>query len=427
VAPLKTLFGEEAHLLRDTDFQLLLLANLTAPLGVAVMAAILESLIDPLGATPGNIGLMMSAFTAPAIVMIVIAGVLADRIGRKPVLVYSLLLFGTTGSAIAFTTDFRVALALRVVQGTAWGGLIPIIITSIGDMYDGTTEAAGQGFRFTGSGVSSAVSPVFAGVLVVIAWQFPFLLYALALPIAALVHRYFTEPSDAVGETSQSTRAYVSEMFSLVRRRRVLMYVVARALGTMVWIAFLTYNSLIVVRLLGGTSVQAGVLAGIGSVCFATAAGQAGRITSFYDSRLAPLIVANVCLGGGFLVVLYAPGLAVASVGIATLGLGFGVVLSLYRSLLTGVAPETLRAGIVSVAESGGRVMDTVTPLAMGALITFMTPALGFTGAMRFAGIGTAVVGGVGGIVCLLIASRSPAVDVEAWDDGAVTHPSDDG
>lgn len=426
MAPLKALFGEEADLLRETDFQLLLLANLTAPLGVSVMAAILESLIDPLGTTPGNIGLMMSAFTAPAIVMIVVAGMLADRIGRKRVLVYSLVLFGATGSAIAFTTDFRIALGLRVVQGTAWGGLIPIIITSIGDIYDGTKEAAGQGFRFTGSGVSSAISPAIAGVLVAIAWQFPFLLYAVAIPIAALVHRYFTEPTDTVDGSSQSAGAYVREMLSLVRRRRVLMFVVARSLGTMVWIAFLTYNSLIVVRLLGGTPVQAGLLAGIGSVSFATAASQAGRITSFYDSRLVPLVVANLCLGGGFLVVLYAPGFAVAGVGIATLGLGFGVVLSLYRSLLTGVAPETLRAGLISVAESGGRVMDTATPLAMGALITTLAPTLGFASAMRIAGIGTAVVGGLGGVVCLLVASRSPAVDADAGPEDLGAQSADD-
>jgi hypothetical protein len=125
-------------------------------------------------------------------------------------------------------------------------------------------------------------------------------------------------------------------------------------------------------------------------------------------------------------VVLYAPGIVVAGVGIAILGLGFGVVLSLYRSLLTGVAPETLRAGLVSVAESGGRIMDTATPLAMGALITLLTPTLGFTGAMRLAGAGTAVVGGLGGVVCLLVASRAPAVDIDGGDDMGAQPAEDD-
>lgn len=408
---LKALFGEHAGVLRETDFQLLLLANLTAPLGVAVMAAILDSLIDPLGATPGTIGLMMSAFTSPAIIMIVVAGVIADRIGRKKVLVASLLVFGLTGASIGLTTDFRVALALRFIQGTAWGGLIPIIITSIGDVYEGTKEATAQGFRFTGSGVSSAITPLLAGLLVAVAWQFPFAMYAVSIPIAVLVHRYFTEPTDLDNDfPERSAHEYVDALAGLIRKRRVLMYVIARGLGTMVWIGFLTYNSLIVVRLIGGSPVHAGLLAGVGSVCFATAASQAGRITSFYNSRLYPLLAANVCLGGGFIVVLFAPGIAVAGVGIATLGLGFGVVLSLYRSMLTEVAPESLRAGLISVAESSGRLMDTFTPLAMSAFITFATPVIGLPESPRVAGLGIALVGGFGGVTCLLVASKSPAV-----------------
>ncbi|MEF8869616.1 MAG: MFS transporter, partial [Haloarculaceae archaeon] len=199
MAPLESLFGDDAAVLRDADFQTLLLANVLPPLGAALLSPILDSLIDPFGTSAADIGLLVSFFTAPAIVVIPVAGAISDRYGRKPVLVAALVLFGVAGSAIAFTTEYRVALALRTLQGVAFGGLTPIIITSLGDIYEGTAEATAQGIRFTGSGLTQTVFPLLSGSLVAVAWQYPFLIYAIALPVAAVVALRFEEPTTAGG------------------------------------------------------------------------------------------------------------------------------------------------------------------------------------------------------------------------------------
>jgi len=158
---------------------------------------VLGSLVEPLGASTANIGLMMSAFTAPSIFVIPIAGVISDRYGRRPVLIFGLCWFGLTGTAIAFVVStFGAARALRALQGIGFAALTPIIITSLGDLYAGTKEATAQGLRFTGSGLSQTAFPLAAGVLVGVAWQYPFLLYAVAFPIAAVVYVYFEEPLD---------------------------------------------------------------------------------------------------------------------------------------------------------------------------------------------------------------------------------------
>jgi len=115
---------------------------------------------------------------------------------------------------------------------------------------------------------------------------------------------------------------------------------------------------------------------------------------------------------------LVAPGLLVASIGIVILGTGFGVALSIYRSLVTGLAPQSLRGGLVSLSEGAGRVMDTVTPIAMGGIIAIVTPIAGFSPAVQLSGLSAAVVGVGGGIFCLFVASFSPQVPVEKYDTG---------
>ncbi|MEF8906933.1 MAG: MFS transporter, partial [Haloarculaceae archaeon] len=175
---LASLLGDDAAVLGDRNFQLLLLSNVPPVIGTALLSPVLDSLVEPFGTTQTDIGLLISVFTAPGILVVPLAGALADRYGRKPVLVAALVLFGLAGTAIAFTTDFRVALGLRLLQGVGFAGILPTLITSIGDFYSGSREATAQGLRFTVSGLSQAAFPLLAGVLVATAWQYPFLLFA---------------------------------------------------------------------------------------------------------------------------------------------------------------------------------------------------------------------------------------------------------
>lgn len=381
-------------------------------LGTAVLSPALDSLIEPFGTSPANIGLMVSFFTAPAILIIPLAGILADRYGRKPILVFSLLIFGSAGAAIAATTDFRIALALRLLQGVGFGGINPIIITSIGDIYSGTEEATGQGLRFTVSGLSATVFPPIAGLLVIIAWQYPFMLYIIALPVALVVHFWMDEPAEnphpvESDSEEEERKSYTRSLVGLLRQPQVISMVIARSLPVVIWIGFLTYNSLIVVRIMGGTPLQAGLLVAVGSLVFAITASQVGRITSMLDSRLYTLIGANICMSLGFGTVLFAHHFLIAITGIIVFGMGFGILMSMYRSIITELAPESLRGGLVSLSETGGRVASTVTPVLMGLIIGITTPTIGFAPAIQLTGVIAAIFAGGGGILCLLIASRS--------------------
>ncbi|MBX0293280.1 MFS transporter [Haloarcula nitratireducens] len=415
MASLSSIAGTDAGVIRERPFQLLFLTNMLPPLGTALLSPVLNSLVEPLGATPANIGLMMSAFTAPAVAVIPITGVLADRYGRRPVILFGLLWFGLTGTAISLVSTFEAALLLRFCQGFGFAALTPVIITSIGDLYSGTKEATAQGFRFTGSGITQTVFPLTAGLLVGFAWQYPFLLYAIAFPIAAVVYVWFEEPidPDADADDGRPLKAQLADLWTLVSHRRAWTMVVARGSANLVWFGFLTYNSIVVVDGLGGTPAQAGVLAALASTSYAVAATQAGRITAHFERRLYPLVAMNVSLGAGLAVVFLADALWLAVAGVVFMGLGFGVVLSIYRTVITSLAPPTLRGGLVSLSEGSGRAAATVTPILMGVAIAVLNPQLGFVPSVRLVGIATAAVGAGVGVACLLLMSVSPPIRIE--------------
>lgn len=155
-------------------YQLLLLANVNGALGAVIVSPVLESLTGPFGGPGTQLGLMMTLFTAPSVVGIPVAGAIADRYGRKPVLITALILFGAGGTAIAFTTDYTVVLALRAVQGIGYSGILPIVIPSTGDIYDGAEETSAHGLRFSSSGIAQTIFPLLTGVLMAFSWRYPF-------------------------------------------------------------------------------------------------------------------------------------------------------------------------------------------------------------------------------------------------------------
>jgi hypothetical protein len=74
---------------------------------------------------------------------------------------------------------------------------------------------------------------------------------------------------------------------------------------------------------------------------------------------------------------------------------------------VTGFASGPLRGKIVSLAEAGGRITATLTPIAMGGVIASATPLTGFGGAVRLAFLLIGAVGGLGGVLCVGVASRA--------------------
>lgn len=411
---LRTLFGQHASILGDANYQVLLYATVLPIMGTAMLSPVLDSLVRPFGVSATSIGLLISAYTLPQVFFIPPMGALADRYRRKPVLVGSLLVFGFAGLAVAATPDFEVALALRFCQGVGAAGLNPIIITLIGDLYSGDREATGQGLRFAASGASGTVLPVVAGLVVALGWRFPFLLYALAIPAAMAVQFLLDEPTPKnAGPDADGTRVYIADLVELLRHPRVAAMVVARGLPSVVWFGFLTYNSIVIVRLLGSSPAVAGLMTSLGSLAFAVPATQAGRITERFDSRFFPLVAANVLLALGFAVFVLIPSLGGALVGVVLLGVGEGVTMSLYRSIISTLPPRSLRGGLVSLAESVGWITSTLTPIGMGAAIAVATPLLGFGPAVKITVVATGVIAGLGGIGCLTIAHLSEPVPAD--------------
>ena len=67
-------------------------------LGVSSVSPILPKLMEELDVSARSIGLVISLFTLPGIVLAPVVGIVADRLGRRRILVAALLTFGIFGT-----------------------------------------------------------------------------------------------------------------------------------------------------------------------------------------------------------------------------------------------------------------------------------------------------------------------------------------
>jgi predicted MFS family arabinose efflux permease len=207
------------------------------------------------------------------------------------------LVYGVAGTAIAFTTSFGLVLGLRALRGIGFAGIVPVVISSIGDIYTGTHEATAQALRFTSTSLTQALAPLIAGLLVAIAWQFLFFLYSIAVPIGVAVWIWFDEPMPDQPSSPQSPADQTTSLIELARlvaRPKIMATIGALFVPMIPFIGFVTYNSFIVVQGYGGSPGQAGLLLSVLSVVLAVSSSQAGRITNRWSNRFVPLAVSNL-------------------------------------------------------------------------------------------------------------------------------------
>jgi len=126
---------------RELVIMLALLMSLQA-LAIDGMLPALDHIANELGAGEGNRRqLVVSIYLLAGGIGTLIPGALADRYGRRPVLLSSIAGYALLSLAIAFVHDFTTLLVLRGIQGLLAAGLFVVPSAIVRDRYEGDQMA----------------------------------------------------------------------------------------------------------------------------------------------------------------------------------------------------------------------------------------------------------------------------------------------
>jgi ACDE family multidrug resistance protein len=199
--------SKEHSVLRNHNLHVVFGVTLMAVLGVSSVGPALPKVADELGVSSGQVGLLITVFTLPGVLLTPIWGVLSDRHGRKKILVPSLLLFGMAGASCALACDFELLIMLRSVQGVGAAALGAINVTVIGDLYTGHERIEAMGYNASVLSIGTAGYPVIGGMLATLGWYYTFALPLVAVPIGSWSSSPYATPRPRAMRTSRSTSA----------------------------------------------------------------------------------------------------------------------------------------------------------------------------------------------------------------------------
>jgi len=181
-------------LYRDRNLQMVFGVTLMAIVGLSLISPALPKIQDAFGISKTQIGLMVTVFTIPGVVVSPLIGFFSDKRGRKGMVLLSLIVFAVAGGSIAVTRNYTLVLALRFFQGAAASGLSTLSMALIGDAYREQDRADAMGYNASVLSIGAASFPMIGGALASIAWYAPFYFFLLAIPIALAILRFMSIP-----------------------------------------------------------------------------------------------------------------------------------------------------------------------------------------------------------------------------------------
>lgn len=353
----------EGRLHRDRNLLIIFGVTLLAVMAVSSIAPALPAIVRDLGISKLQVGLLITAFTLPGVVLSPFLGVLADRFGRKRILVPSIFLFGVAGAACALTRDFNVLLVLRVFQGMGGAALGALNVTIIGDLYSGSRRTAAMGLNASVLSIGTASYPLIGGALASLGWYYPFYLPLVAIPMGLIVLTALRNPEP---RNIEGFKDYLRGTWGYLKNLKVAALFAAGVLTFIIlYGAILTYFALLLDESFHASAFTIGLVMSVMALTTAIVSSQLGRMVRWFSE--ATLIKAAFAIYALALALIpLMPSLWFLLIPVIIFGIAMGMNMPSIQTLVAGLAPMEYRAAFMSINATMLRLGQTVGPPLVG-------------------------------------------------------------
>jgi AAHS family 4-hydroxybenzoate transporter-like MFS transporter len=308
----------------------------------------------------GLVGIMIGAL---------VLGPLADRIGRRPVLIFCTVLFGASSLLTARADSLISLLVYRLITGFGLGGALPNATALTAEYAPKRSRATAVMAMFCGFSIGAAVAGVVAaGLISRYGWQSVFIAGGITPLLAALLLLWLLPESAEFRGARRESGVVATQLFANGRARMTILFWIIFFMSLLD--LFFLNNWLPTVIHDSGIAVERAILlTALFQVGGTIGALVLGRII---DRHLSLRVLAWTYLGAaGCVILIGTAGRSVALLACAISATGFLVVggQSGANALTAVYYPTELRSAGVGWALGIGRVGSIVGPLLGGVLV----------------------------------------------------------
>jgi MFS family permease len=325
-----------------------------------------------------TVGIIFAVFSVTGMIGSALGGALTDRIGRKTVIVASLLLSSLSALGMGFAPTMSIFIAVVVVVGTLSSIGHPAHEAVVADLLPPEKRAEGYGIIRVIFNVAVIIAPPIAGLLVTNSYITLFLVDAVISIIAAGVVTFGlpeTKPQ-AHGHTQHET---LRQTFAGYRRVfRDTPFLAFIGVSVMMTLVYMNMNSTLGVYLRDHHNLPAfdyGALLSINAIMVVALQFWITRRLEKYKPMLM-MAIGSMLYALGFAMYGFVSGFALFVTAMIVITIGEMVVSPFQQSTVAGFAPEAMRGRYMAVAGLSWSISFTIGPYFAGLILDSANPAL---------------------------------------------------
>jgi len=332
--------------------------------GTTLLSPALPSIAKGISVGSSQIGLIITAYTLPAIFVLPISGYLADNLGRDKVMAIGCFLVGLGGLAGFFATNLYQLVFVRVLQGIGIAGVMPTTVTLIGDLYSGSKEASAQGLRGTSNKIGSISWSLIGGILAGMTWNYVFLVYIIFIPLGLFA--YFKVPSGKV--ENREPLKYLKGMKSVVERPKIAGLLFLGFNRMFIKYAVITYIPIMLKSRYSLAAAAIGGFMALRGVTGAVSSSTAGLFDQKFGKKIT-ITAAFATIALTNLLLATTDSITIVVLMLASYGLMDSLFSALHKTILSQSIEEKHRAGLMTSNSLAQKLGATAAPLLIGAAL----------------------------------------------------------
>jgi DHA2 family integral membrane protein (MFS transporter) len=234
---------ETVHKHRWAILSVLVLCLLVVILDNSILNVALKTIQEDLGTSLSDMQWAVDSYALVFAGLLIPAGVLGDRWGRRPFLLYGLLAFGVTSALCSFANSSFTLILFRALMGIGAAAVMPQTLSIIQNVFEPEERPKAIGIWGGASGAAIALGPITGGLLLKFFWWGSIFLVNVPIVIVGVIAIWWLVPNSRDPKPARlDPLGVVLSVVALV----VLVYGVIEGGNTNDWLRWNTLGAIVV-------------------------------------------------------------------------------------------------------------------------------------------------------------------------------------